>query len=128
VEADIAGSQRKVVTSEVRPARTRHGDAGIPLRRTQTLAFVVRRAWSAPAGVYPEQWFLVQPETREVLYESPVTETLIWGLQSLTEINDEVTESMELQPGNYLVVFALGGLMGGDMHVEAFEVPAEAAA
>jgi hypothetical protein len=128
MEADISGSQRKVVVAAVRPARRAHGDAGIPLRRGRTLHFVVSRSWSAPAGVYPEQWFLVQPESREVLYESAVRETAIWGLQGLTELSDEIGEPIELQPGSYLVVFSLGGLMGGDLDVAAAEIPAEEAA
>jgi hypothetical protein len=52
----------------------------------------------------------------------------VWGLQSLTEYRDEVTEPLRMQPGKYLVVFSLGGIMGGQLEVEAAEVPAEEAA
>ena len=128
MEADIGGSQRKVVASEVLPARAEHGDAGIPLRKGRTLPFTVRRAWSAPAGVYVEQWFLVDPQTREVLIESPARETAIWGLQGLTELVDDVSAPEPLVPGSYLVVFALGGLMGGELSVTASEIPGERAA
>ena len=128
MEADIAGAQRKVVTSAVRPRRAQHGDTGIPLRDGHTLPFVVERSWSAPAGVYVEQFFLVEPETREVLYGSEARETFIWGLQGLTELSDVVREELPLRPGTYRVVFALGGLMGGELYVEAAEVPVEDAA
>ncbi|MDQ3941454.1 MAG: hypothetical protein M3238_08900, partial [Actinomycetota bacterium] len=66
-----------------------------------------------------EQWFLVDPQTKEVLYEGPSVVRLIWGLQSLTEFTDEVAEEVVLEPGTYLVVFALGGLKGGEVEVEA---------
>lgn len=105
--------------SSVRPVKLSHGDSGIPVRDGRTLPFRVQRSWSAPAGVYPEQWFLVRPDTREVLYEGPVVERAIWGLQGLTEVADDVTEPIRLDPGQYLVVFALGGHMGGELEVEA---------
>jgi hypothetical protein len=128
VEAEIGGLQRKVVTSAVRPEELSWGDSGIALRRGRTLPFRVERAWSAPAGVYSEQWFLVQPETREVLYESTLRRTPIWGLQGLTELADEVSSPLDLDPGTYLVVFSLGGVKGGEIEVEAAEPPAEEAA
>lgn len=128
MEADISGHQRKVVASEVRPARVAHGRSGITLKGGRSLPFVVSRKWNAPAGNYPEQWFLVEPESREVLYEGPVREVLVFGLQSLTEAADVVNESLALSPGTYLIVFALGGIMGGQIEVEASEPPAEEAA
>jgi hypothetical protein len=121
MEAQISGTQRKVMTSSVRPAKLTHGASGIPLRSGKTLPFRVNRSWSAPAGVYPEQWFLVRPDTREVLHEGRSVERAIWGLQGLTEVADEVGEPLALEPGPYLVVFALGGHMGGQAEVEAFE-------
>jgi hypothetical protein len=121
MEAQISGTQRKVMTSSVQPAKLSHGDAGIPLRDGKTLPFRVRRSWSAPAGVYPEQWFLVRPDTREVLHEGRPVERAIWGLQGLTEVVDEISEPLTVEPGSYLVVFSLGGHMGGQAEVEAFE-------
>jgi hypothetical protein len=114
--------------SRVTPAKRTRSEGGIVLRNDRTLPFVVEREWSAPAGHYAEAWYLVHPETREVLFEGPQREILIWGLQSLTELRDEVTETIRLQPGKYLVVFSLGGIMGGDLEVEAVESPAEEAA
>ena len=105
--------------SSIRPVKLSDGDSGITVRGGKTLPFRVERSWSAPAGVYPEQWFLVRPDTREVLYEGPSVERAIWGLQGLTEVVDEVTEPIPLDPGSYLVVFALGGHMGGQQDVEA---------
>lgn len=125
--ADIDGHQRKIVMSEVRPTRAAHGDEGIPLRNGRTLPFEVIRAWNAPAGHYTEAWYLVDPDTREVLYEGPQRTTSIWGLQSWTEFTDEVTDSIPLTARNYLVVFALGGVMGGQMDVSAREAAAETA-
>lgn len=121
MEAQITGTQRKAMSSSVRPAKVGHGTSGIPLRSGKTLPFRVERSWSAPAGVYPEQWFLVRPDTREVLHESRVVERAIWGLQGLTEVVDEVADPLPLEPGSYLVVFSLGGQMGGQVDVEAFE-------
>jgi hypothetical protein len=43
-------------------------------------------------------------------------------------MHDEVAADLELRPGTYLVVFALGGLMGGELEVAAAEIPAEEAA
>lgn len=129
MEADISGTQRKVVAGSVRPARAAHGASGIPVRDGVALPFVVSRSWSAPAGYYPEAWYLVQPETSEVLYEGPVrASALVWGLQSLTEIDDEIAGGFPLKPGTYRIVFALGGMRGGEMDVEAAEVSAEEAA
>ncbi|HEX2295012.1 MAG TPA: hypothetical protein VHN37_06850 [Actinomycetota bacterium] len=121
MEAQITGLQRKVMGSSVRPVKVSHGEAGIAVRGGKTLPFRVARSWSAPAGVYPEQWFLVRPDTREVLHEGPSVERPIWGLQGLTEVVDEVVEPLPLDPGSYLVVFSLGGHMGGQAEVEAFE-------
>lgn len=128
MEADVAGHQRKVVRSLVRPVKRAHGDSGIRSRDGTTLPFTVTRGWNAPAGRYPEQFFLVHPETREVLYESPVRNVLIWGLQSVTDLSDEVSLPLPLAPGTYQVVFALGGRMGGEIDVEVTEVSAEEAA
>jgi hypothetical protein len=121
MEAQISGTQRKVMTSSVRPVKVSHGETGIPLRDGKTLPFRVERSWSAPAGVYPEQWFLVRPDTREVLHEGPLVERPIWGLQGLTEVADDVAEPVPLEPGSYLVVYSLGGHMGGQTEVEAFQ-------
>ena len=128
MEADLEGPQRKVLAGRIFPARRVHGEAGIALRNGRALPFVVSREWSAPAGHYVETWYLVHPETREVLFEGPSREISVWGLQSLTELRDDVTEPTRLQPGTYLVVFALGGIMGGQVEVEAAEAPAEEAA
>ena len=129
MQADINGPQRKILVATVRPAKTAHGASGIALRRGRTLPFVIYRQWSAPAGYYSEQWFLVVPDTKEVVHEGPVRrETLIWGLQSITELTDTVTESIKLEPGTYRIVFALGGFLGGEIDVEVFEAPAEEAA
>ena len=120
--ADIDGHQRKIVQAEIRPVRRDHGDSGIPVKDGRTLPFVVDRAWNAPAGVYPEQWFLVEPHSREVLYEGALELQKISGLLSWTAVTDEVTESFELAGGSYLVVFALAGIMGGQAEVAAVEV------
>lgn len=125
MEAQISGTQRKVMTSSVRPAKLSHGESGIPVRGGKTLPFRVERSWSAPAGVYPEQWFLVRPDTREVLHEGPVVERAIWGLQGLTEVAEEVVDPLRVEPGSYLVVFSLGGHMGGQAEVEVFEAAGE---
>ena len=127
MEAEINGNQRKVVTSRAAPLRHAFGSSGIPTRDGRTLPFKVIREWSAPAGHYVERWYLVDPGTREVLYEGPARETLIFGLQSLTELVDEVTEPITLGPGNYSIVYALDGINGGEFEVEAIEAPAEAA-
>lgn len=119
--ADISGHQRKVVNSSVRPVRPGYGDAGIPVRNGKTLPFVVERAWNAPAGQYPERWYLVEPDSREVLHEGPSRLEQIWGLLSWTELSDEVGDPIALEAGSYTIVFSLGGIMGGQIDVEAFE-------
>ncbi|MDQ3951951.1 MAG: hypothetical protein M3279_03135 [Actinomycetota bacterium] len=119
MEAPISGTQRKVMTSSVRPVKASHGTSGIALRDGRTLPFRVERSWSAPAGTYAEQWFLVRPDSREVLYEGPLAEHPIWGLQGLTAVSDDVVDPIPLDPGSYLVVFSLGGHMGGQQEVEA---------
>ena len=43
------------------------------------------------------------------------------GLLAWTELEDTVPEAIELKPGKYLVIFALGGVMGGEAEVEASE-------
>lgn len=119
--------QRKVVAQEVRPIRSSLAATGIPLRGGKTLPFRVTRSWSAPAGVYRERFYLIHPETREVLFEGPEHEAAIWGLQSLTNVRDEIRLPLELSPGTYEVVFALGGVNGGEFEIEATEVGEEAA-
>lgn len=128
MQADIEGAQRKVLVSSVAPMRPSLGDSGIALRDGRTLPFTLRREWSAPAGHYVETWYLVAPESREVLFEGPAREVSIWGLQGLTALTSDVTEPIPLEPGTYEIVFALGGVMGGTLQVEAVDAPAEEAA
>jgi len=128
VEADISGAQRKVLLSGAAPLKPSHGDSGIPVRNGRALPFVLRREWSAPAGHYQETWYLVVPDTREVIFEGPRREISVWGLQSLTAISDEIREAIPLQPGSYEIVFSLGSVMGGKLEVDAVDVPEEEAA
>jgi hypothetical protein len=125
--ADIDGHQRKIVSWAIRPARAEHGAAGLVLRDGRSLPFVVERSWNAPAGNYPERWYIVDPASREVLYEGPERLARIWGLQSWTELRDQISTPIELRPGSYWLVFALGGIMGGQVDFEAAEAEAEAA-
>ena len=127
MEADIHGYQRKVVSVRVAPTRATFGDSGIPTRKGKTLPFRLSRQWSAPAGQYVERWYLVQPDTREVLHEGPARTVSLFGLQALTEVTDEVTVPIALDPGSYQIFFSLDGLLGGQFDVEAIEAPAEAA-
>lgn len=128
MEADIKGPQRKILGAAVAPLKRSHGTEGIALKNGRSLPFRVARTWSAPAGLYPERFYLVDPETREVYIEGPAREERVWGLQSLTEFTDEVHQSVELTPGTYEVVFSLGGILGGSMSVEAYEADEEQAA
>lgn len=128
MEADINGPQRKVLMSRVRPERAALGTEGISLRDGKTLPFEVYRAWSAPAGHYPEQWFLVDPKTKEVLYESPSVVRAMFGLQAPTEVTQAISEPFPLEPGTYQIVFALGGLKGGEVEVTAGEADKASAA
>lgn len=126
MQADVSGHQRKVVSSRVAPAKISLGDSGIALRNGKTLPFKVSRSWNAPAGRYSESWYLVDPESREVIFEGPAREIAIWGLQSWTEFTDEVTDAIDLEPGTYLFFFALGGVSGGELEIAATEVEAAA--
>jgi hypothetical protein len=128
VEADLEGHQRKTVKSAIQPLRAAHGTDGIALAGGSTLPFVVTRWWNAPAGNYPETWYLIDPATNEVLHEGPVKLVLVWGLQSLTEVSDKVTEPVTLSPGRYRIVFALGGVRGGEADVDAHAISGEEAA
>jgi hypothetical protein len=119
MQADIAGLQRKVVSSRVLPARISDGESGLALKNGRTLPFVVTRSWSAPAGHYDEAWYLVDPSSREVLYEHLSGEVRVWGLQSWTDFTDTITEPIPLIAGTYLFVFALGGVKGGETTVPA---------
>jgi hypothetical protein len=121
--ADIDGHQRKTVGLKVKPVKRDDGDSGIALRDGKTQPFIVERAWNAPAGIYPEQWFIVSSSSREVLFESPVRMSQIWGLLSWTTLTDEITEPIELKAGKYLMVFALGGIQGGQLDIEAVAAP-----
>lgn len=98
------------------------------MRDGKTRPFVVERSWSAPLGVYEESFYLIDPKSREVLFEGRPVERDLLGLQAMTVVSEEVTEPIALAPGTYAVVFSLGGVMGGEFEVEAFEVPAEEAA
>ena len=103
------------------------GASGIPVRDGKTLPFVVSRGWNAPAGYYPEAFYLVAPESGEVYYASPTVTRLIWGLPSITDVESTVEEAIELAPGTYKLVFALGGIKGGEADVEVFDVGTAAA-
>jgi len=122
--ADIKGPQRKVLTFEVKPVKASQGETGIPLSAGRALPFIVRRSWIAPAGHYAERFFIVDKESREIIWESPERRRTAWGLQGATEETTTVEESFRLEPGNHLLVFALGGISGGEFDVEAFEVAA----
>lgn len=113
--------------SSVRPVRGGYGVEGIPVRDGKTLPFVVSRGWNAPAGYYPETFYVVAADTGEVYYEGPTEVRLIWGLPSITDVSSRVEEPFELPPGRYKVVFALGGVKGGELDVEAFDEGARAA-
>ncbi|MBA2273845.1 MAG: hypothetical protein H0W21_08100 [Actinobacteria bacterium] len=109
--------------TSVRPLDPAYGSDGIPVQNNRTLPFSVTRAWSAPAGRYLERWFLVHPATRTVVFEGPIRdEVLIWGLQALSSLTDRLMNSFPLEPGPYLLVFALGGHKGAEIEVEAVPV------
>ena len=127
MEADINGPQRKTLMARVRPVKATHGTEGIVVKDGATLPFEVVRSWSAPAGHYPEQWFLVNPKTREVLYESRSVIRFIFGLQAPTDVTDLVDVPFPLEPGSYQIVFSLGGLKGGEIDVVVANVEASAA-
>ncbi len=128
MQADISGSQRKILHAAVAPLKMEHGDSGIPVRAGKTLPFRVTRSWSAPAGVYLERFYLIDPNSREVLFEGREREESILGLQAITELEDVVTASLSVPPGTYALVFSLGGIFGGEFPVEAVDVSSEAAA
>jgi hypothetical protein len=128
MQADINGPQRKILAAGARPLKPGHGPDGIAVRDGTSLPFVIERQWSAPAGYYMEQWFLVKPDTGEVFIEGPAKQYLILGLQARTELIDEVPGRFPLEPGSYQLVFALGGLKGGEVDVEVVPAPAEEAA
>ena len=113
--------------SGVRPARPAHGVAGVPLKGGKTLPFVVSRGWNAPAGYYPETFYLVRPDSGEVFYAGPTVTRLIWGLPCITDVETTVNEAIELPPGTYSLVFALGGIKGGETPVEVFDADTAAA-
>ena len=126
--ADIAGAQRKVVVWSIRPLRPSHGDGGIAVRNGRTLPFVVTREWSAPAGHYQENFYIVDPESREIIFEGPGGVETMWGLQGLTRVTTRIEQPFDLTPGTYLLFFGLGGVGGGEFEFEAVEAPASEAA
>lgn len=126
--AEISGPQRSVLSFTVKPTKQSHGASGIPLRGGRTLPFTVWRQWIAPAGHYTERFYIVDRESREIIYEGPERLQSAWGLQGATEETTEIAESFPLAAGTYLLVFALGGVSGGEFEVTAFEIPSEGAA
>ncbi|HWL64734.1 MAG TPA: hypothetical protein VNP73_02070 [Actinomycetota bacterium] len=127
-EADVSGYQRKVLGSQVRPAKAVWGAEGIVIQDGRALPFVVERQWNAPAGYYLEQWFLIDPGSREILHEGPAQQRLIWGLQSATEVGDRDPGGFPLPAGPCRIVFALGGIIGGEADVHVAEATTESAA
>ena len=119
--ADIDGDQRKLLAGVVRPVRPSYGGNGIPVVDGEAQPFVVERKWNAPAGYYPEQWFLVDPATQEIVYEGPRRRVLILGLATWTAFTDTSSGGFSVPPGTYQVVFALGDVKGGEIEVTAFE-------
>jgi hypothetical protein len=84
----------------------------------------VWRQWIAPAGHYAERFYIVDKDSREIIWEGPQRHQTTWGLQGATEETTTIDDSFPLEQGSYLVVFALGGVSGGEFDVDAFEVPA----
>lgn len=121
--ADVKGPQRKVLDFMIKPVKPSQGETGIPVRGGRTLPFSVRRQWVAPAGHYAERFYLVEKDSREIVYEGPERRQATWGLQGATEKTTTITDPIPLAPGTYLVVFALGGISGGEFDVDAVEVP-----
>jgi hypothetical protein len=126
--AEISGPQRTVLSFNIKPAKLSHGDSGIPLLNGRTLPFTVSRQWIAPAGHYAERFYIVDKESREIIFEGPERLQSAWGLQGATEETTEIGDSFRLEPGTHLLVFALGGISGGEFEVTAFEVQSEGAA
>jgi hypothetical protein len=122
--AEINGPQRTVLSFGIAPARPSQGESGIPLRGGRTLPFTVSRQWIAPAGHYAERFYIVDKETRESIWEGPERLQTLWGLQGATDEKTSVDDSFPLEAGTHLVVFALGGVSGGEFDVKAFEIPA----
>jgi hypothetical protein len=122
--ADIAGPQRRVLGFRIGPAKPSLGETGIPVKGGLTLPFFVWREWIAPAGHYAERFYLVDKESREIIWEGPQRQQVTWGLQGATEERTVIDESIPLKAGSYLLVFALGGVSGGEFDVDAFEVSA----
>ena len=128
MEAPISGPQRKVFDARVKPVRSDDGTEGITVRNGATTPFSVYRAWVGPAGHYPEAWYLIDPSTREVLFEWSSEDLHILGLQALTKLETEVKGPIRLPAGKYQIVFALGGIKGGELDVQVAEAPSVAAA
>jgi hypothetical protein len=122
--ADISGPQRKVLAFKLGPTKPSQGESGIPVSRGRTLPFVVWRQWIAPAGHYAERFYIVDKDSREIIWEGPQRHQTTWGLQGATEETTTIDDSFPLEQGSYLVVFALGGVSGGEFDVDAFEVSA----
>lgn len=114
----------ELVRATVSPA-DRPWEIGIPVVDGRTQPFRVTRLWSGPAGHYTEAWS-IRKGFHEVLYEHPLKDIHVRGMQSVTEIVDRVEQPPALEEGTYLLVFVVEGLFMGSVDIEVRAVPAAA--
>jgi hypothetical protein len=107
----------ELVGARVTPAQ-RPWEEGIPVAGGATSPFRVVRSWSGPAGHYIEQWS-IRRGMREVVYQHPEREIEVKGMQSVSQHEDLVTQSVTLEPGEYLLVFVVEGLFMGSVEIRA---------
>lgn len=102
--------------ASVSPAE-RSWEEGILLNEGKARPFVLERSWSGPAGNYIEAWALVRGS--KVLYQSAPRYIMVWGIQSLSEFRDVVSEAIDLEPGPLKIVFTIEGRFMGEFESEA---------
>lgn len=107
----------ELIRARVAPAEAPF-EQGIKLIDGKTAPFIVERGWSGPGGNYTEQWS-IRRGGREVLYKSEEKLIFVRGIQSITAYKDQVDEPIELSPGDYNLVFIVGGMFMGSVEITA---------
>lgn len=98
---------------------------GLVISDGRTTPFVVERSWSGPAGTYREVWS-IRRTMDDIFYSSAERLISVWGMQAASEFSNRVDEPLNLEPGNYRLVFVVEGRFMGsrDLVVTAEEAVA----
>jgi hypothetical protein len=106
-----------LVKARVAPVE-RPWEDGIALEEGRSRPFLVERGWSGPGGTYIEQWTILK-EGRYVVHQGRPKYISVRGMQSISKEVDRIERPIEMEPGEYDLVFVVEGFRMGSVKIEA---------